>query len=252
MIDVEFAGLRRLCLLDDGDVRIIGERHELQAPPIAGRGDGGCAVVVGVFDRCPEGIETRPHGVVSQRRHDHRVAGLPEDLHGAADAVVDVGCGARGGKPGGRPLELHDEAGVGGREEADAGGGVEVVDQDLAHEDVDDVDVVPDTLHRDLLGADLHAADGTAGGPAGGGVDRVGKPVAADERADVVVILLKTGQSSGAPPWVGRLHIREGIGVDAHQRPEVVAEVVPHDHRLRTASKDRGRSVSAPGVAIVG
>ena len=53
---------------------------------------------------------------------------------------------------------------------------------------MDDVGVVPDALDGDLLTANLHAAEGAAGGPAGSRIDRVGDAVIAHERAKVVVI----------------------------------------------------------------
>ncbi len=246
---VETAGLGLLRFLDNGDVAVVREWQELQAPPVACRRRRGRAVGVGVFRRQAERIEACADRVVLQRRQDHGVTGLTDHLHGTADPVIDVKAVAGRREPGISAGELHDEAGVGSAHEPDAGGSVEVLDDDLALQDINDVDVVPDALDGDLFAADLHAAEGAAGGPAGGGVDRVGDRVVADERAAIVVVPRVAVDVAGAAARIGQGDVGERVGIDAHDRAQVVAKVVPHDHGLGPADEDRGSDVGAAAVA---
>ena len=130
---------------------------------------------------------------------------------------------------------------------------MEVLNDDLVLQDVNDVDVVPDALDGDLLAANQHAADGAAGGPAGGRVDlvdRVGDRVVADERAEVIVVAGVAVDVAGAAARIGPGDVGERVGVDADDRAPIVAEVVAQNHGLGAAGKDRGVFVRAAAVAI--
>ena len=127
---------------------------------------------------------------------------------------------------------------------------MEVLDDDLVLEHGDDVDVVPNALDRDLLAANLHAADRATGGPARRRVDRVGDAVVADERAEVVVKAGVAVDRAGAAARIGSGDVRKRVGIDAHDRAQIVAEVVAEDHGLRAADKDRGGGVRATAVAV--
>ena len=165
LIDVDQVRVRLLRLADDGDVGVVREGEELQAPPTAGHGgrrrgvDPRPAIVVGVEDSPPKGIKARTDGVVVEAREHDRVARSTNDLNRAADPIVDLTMRSRGGKAGIGAVELDHEARSGLALQPQACGGVEIVDRDLAAEDVDDVGVVPDAVDGDLTATNDHAAD---------------------------------------------------------------------------------------------
>jgi hypothetical protein len=147
-IPVDSAGLRLLRLLDDRDVAVVGEWQKLEAPPITGRRRRRGAVGVGVLRGQAERVEAGSDGVILERGDDHGIAGLTDHLHRATDPVVDVEAIAGRRESGIGTFKLHHEARVGSTDEPDAGGGVEVLDDDLALQDVNDVDVVPRRFQR--------------------------------------------------------------------------------------------------------
>ena len=237
---------RGICLLglgQDGDVAVVREWQEQQAPPIAGGRHRGRAVDVGVGHQPAERIDAGTGRVVPQRRQDDREAGLAHHLHGATDPVVDVEVLAGRREARLRPGEFHHQAGVRPAEKSHARGRVEVLDDDLILEHVDHVDVVPDALDGDLAAAHDHPGGRLA-------PDAVRQPVGADERPEVVVVAGGAVDPARAAAGVAPLHVRECVGVDADNRPQVRAEVVPHDDRLRPKHIHGRRVVAAPARAV--
>ena len=237
----EAAGEGHLRLQGDRHVAIVGVGHEREAAPVVGRGRREGAVGVGVLDDVAERVEAGPHGVVAERRDDHRIAGLAENLHRAADAVVDVEPVARGREAGGAAEQFDHQALGRLAHEPQAGRRVEVLDDDLARQHVRDVGVVPDALDGDLLAAH----DQAGGGPA---IRRIRHPVFADQRPEIVVVPRGAVDQPRAPAAVRQLDVRERVGVDADHGAGIRAEVVAHDDRLGTADED-GRRVVGPAAA---
>ena len=249
-ISVDSTSLSLLRLLDDRHIAIVREGEEFQAPPIAG---GGCryrSVGVRVLRRQANRVEARTDRVVLERCEDHGITRLADHVDGAADPIDDVESIAGRRETGGCSGELDDQAGIGLAHEPDAGGGVEVLDNDLVLEHIDDVDVVPDTLHRDLLAPHLQASDGSASRPACRRIDRVGDAVIANEQAAIVVVAGVAIDAARASARIGKRNIRERVGVDTDDRAEIVAEVVAQDHGLCTADKDRGSDVRASSIPV--
>ena len=228
---------RKFRLTEHRNVAVVGVGKEPQAAPLARHRQRRGAVAVGIGDGAAHGVEAGSDRVVGERREDHRVARLADDLHGATDAVVDVDPLTGRGESRTRAAELHHQTGVRAAHQPQAGRGVEVGDDDLAAHHVDDVGVVPDTLDRDLA-----AADGHAGHSAGR------DPVATDERAAVAVISGVAGCEAGAAARVGNLTRVERVGVDADQVAGIAAEVVADDHRLGADHVDAGGVALEPAV----
>ena len=241
-----------LHLLHDRHVAVVRHRQELEAPPIARGRRRRRSVVVRVLDRQAERVEAGTDRVVVERREDHGVARLPHHLHRAADPVVDVEAVACGREAGVRTKKFHDQARVRLAHEPHACVGVQILDDDLRAKHGDDVDVVPDALDDEFLAPHLHAARCAAGRPARRRIDRVGDRVVADERPAVVVKAGVAVDRATGPARIGQLGIGERIGVDAHDRPEVVAEIVAEDHRLGPADEHGRRRVGSAAVSRAG
>ena len=119
---------------------------------------------------------------------------------------------------------------------------MEVLDDDLVLEDVNDVDIVPDALDRDLVSANLKAGDRP-----GHGRDQ---PVLGHERAAIVVVRGIPIDETAAAARVRTLHIAHRIGIDADEGALIVSEVVAENHGLPAANEDRRGHIRAAAGAI--
>ena len=206
-VGVDAARVRPLGFPRHRDISIVGVGQELQAPPVC-RTATRRAVAVRVLHDEAQRIGACTDGVVLQGREHHRVPRLAEDLHGSADPIVDVGAVAGGREAGVRAQQLHDQAGVRVAHQPQSGGGVEVVDHDLAGHDVDDVRVVPHALDGDLAATDHHTGDAAVAR-----LDR--ERVAANQRPAVVVVLGVAIAFSPRSARIWHLHVGERVDVDA-------------------------------------
>ena len=120
---------------------------------------------------------------------------------------------------------------------------MEVTDDDLVLEDVHHADVVPDALDGDLLAADLHTDDGRRAA-------RIFQDIVRHQGADVVVVAIEPLNQAGRAADIGPVHVGERVGVDAHDRAQVLAEVVVDDDRLSTPDEYCCRGVGAPARAV--
>ena len=109
-----------------------------------------------------------------------------------------------------------------------------------------DVRVVPDALDGDLLAANLHAAHAATSRHACG----IRKPVAPHKRADIIVVQRFAIDGPCDPARIGPFDVGERIGIHAHNGTQIIAEVVAHNDRLRTANEDRSGCISATANAV--
>ena len=172
------------------------------------------------------------------------MAGLADDLHRAADPVVDVEAVALGRQTRCGPTELDDETLTGLAQQPQAGGRVKVADDDFFLDHVRDGRVVPDALDRDLLTPHLHAGDGRYAAE--------GEHIVGHERAEVVVEAIEAIDPPGRPAHVWAGHIGERIRIDGDNRAYVRAEVVAHDDGLGASDEDRRGGVGAATAAVGG
>ena len=167
-----------LSLDDDRYVAVVGILQELKTTPVAGAALGQ-PVVSGIGDVASENVGARADRVIEDRREHDGEARLPDHLHRASDAVVDVESVASRREPRIGAVEFHDQARVRSAHEPQTGGDVEILDEDLVAQHVHDIHIVPYALDGDLLAPHDHT---------GGRLDarRVGDTVAANERPEVI------------------------------------------------------------------
>ena len=126
-----------------------------------------------------------------------------------------------------------------------------VVNNDFALQNVHNIRVVPDGLHRQFCSTNNQSVDVV-----------VCKAVLSNQWTMIVRKLSRRAQRISP---IGHTHIQRpgaatrishyvrhhGIGIDVNDRPDVVGEHVVHDDRLNLTQKDSGCRVCSTGIAIV-
>src|SRR5690349_10989817 len=106
VVDVDAAVVGFLLFQLRAHVAVVAILVEQDAPPLTRRGWRRSPVIVGVELREASGIQAGSHGIVVERCKNHGEAGLSENLHRAANAVVDVQKNAIGGEAGSGSQQL--------------------------------------------------------------------------------------------------------------------------------------------------
>ena len=143
----------------DSNVAIVGVTVDVDASPVIARTRTG-SVAIGVLLEQPLQVKTGTDRVVSQRRQNHGLSWLPDDMQHPADAIRNIQWRAACRKACGTTGQFHDEAFGRAAFKPNSTIGMQIRDIDLIQQKMHNVRIVPDTLCGERLAANQHSVSG--------------------------------------------------------------------------------------------